>query len=320
MEIPDTMINDAFKKSAGYKYYKAKKAESKKEKAVEEQKERHVSPIKSGKGKGYMRSGDQEANVPSAFKKNVVLRKTRSLTVADNIVYEPAVVELAKSIGPVVEDLVVQSLLDLRKGSKASKLESLKQAKQEVRGEGSSVAHNKYYEFENISATDSDATQDSSCSDSNEERDDEIDDSDMDLSEDERKVDDDVAGFGVLMYNKSTEPLKSTYLSPAVTCSSLDYIQSLLNETPVHELPDIMSHPVYTDAHTTSVVHNSEGNPKIISYKSCASEVPFGTHVDVQATNLVLQDMFPDEGAHYNSSLPANTTHYPTINPQHNSH
>ncbi|GJV79325.1 hypothetical protein Tco_1515195 [Tanacetum coccineum] len=133
----------------------------------------------------------------------------------------------------------------MRKGSKASKLESLKQAKQEVRGEGSSAAHNKYYEFKNISATDSDATQDSSRSDSNEERDNEIDDSDMDLSEDERKGDDDVAGFGVLI---------------------------LLNETPVHELPDIMSHLVYTDAHTTSVVHNSEGNPKIISYKSCASE------------------------------------------------
>ncbi|GKD25741.1 hypothetical protein Tco_1231955, partial [Tanacetum coccineum] len=158
MEIPDTLINDAFKKSAGYKYYKAKKAESEKEKAVEEQKERHVSLVKSGKGKGYMRSGDQEANVPSAFKKNVVLRKTRSLTVADNIMDEPAIVELAKSIGPVVEDLVVQSLLDLRKGSKASKLESL----------------------------------------NNEERDDEIDDSNMDLSEDEQKGDDDVAGFGVL--------------------------------------------------------------------------------------------------------------------------
>ncbi|GJX89274.1 hypothetical protein Tco_0341288, partial [Tanacetum coccineum] len=42
--------------------------------------------------------------------------------------------------------------------------------------------------------------------------DDEIDDSDdsnMDLSEDEPKGDDDAAGFGVFMYNKSTEPPKS---------------------------------------------------------------------------------------------------------------
>ncbi|GKA47974.1 hypothetical protein Tco_0740932 [Tanacetum coccineum] len=135
-----------------------------------------------------------------------------------------------------------------------------------------------------------------------------FDDSDMDLFDDEPKRDDDDAGFGVLIYNKSTEPLKSTYLSPTVTCSSLDYIQSLLNETHVYELTNIMSHLVYSDAHTISVVHNLEGNPKIISYKSGASEVPFGTHVDVQATNLVLQDIFPDEATHHTSSPPARTT------------
>ncbi|GKG14490.1 hypothetical protein Tco_0354090 [Tanacetum coccineum] len=69
MEIPDTMINDAFKKPTGYKYYKAKKAKS-----------------------------DQEENVPSTFKKNVVPKKPRSLTMADNIVEEQAAVELAKSL------------------------------------------------------------------------------------------------------------------------------------------------------------------------------------------------------------------------------
>ncbi|GKE76219.1 hypothetical protein Tco_1542339 [Tanacetum coccineum] len=71
MEIPDTMISDAFKESAGYK---------------------------RGLGKGYMHSGDQKANVPSTFKKNVVPRKTRSITVTDNIVEEPVAVKLAKSI------------------------------------------------------------------------------------------------------------------------------------------------------------------------------------------------------------------------------
>ncbi|GJS99466.1 hypothetical protein Tco_0820636 [Tanacetum coccineum] len=103
MEIPDTMIDDVFKKSAGYKYYRAKKAKSEKAKATEEPEEQHVSLVKRGRGKGYMRLG-----------------------------------------------------------SKASRLESLKQAKQEVVGEGSSDAHNKFYEFKNISATDSEATQDSS--------------------------------------------------------------------------------------------------------------------------------------------------------------
>ncbi|GJT69231.1 hypothetical protein Tco_1028517 [Tanacetum coccineum] len=82
MEIPDTMIDDAFKKSAGYKYYKAKKVESEKEKAAEKLEEQNMSPVRSGKGKGYMRSGDNEANVPKMFKKNVVPRKTRSFIVA----------------------------------------------------------------------------------------------------------------------------------------------------------------------------------------------------------------------------------------------
>ncbi|GKD85925.1 hypothetical protein Tco_1357079 [Tanacetum coccineum] len=40
------------------KIYKAKKAESKKAKAAEEPKEQNVSPIRSGRGKWYMRSGD----------------------------------------------------------------------------------------------------------------------------------------------------------------------------------------------------------------------------------------------------------------------
>ncbi|GJU37349.1 hypothetical protein Tco_1185703 [Tanacetum coccineum] len=65
MEIKNTMIDDAFKKIAGYKYYKANKVESK-----------------------------NEANVPKLFKKNDVPRKTRTLTVAE----ETIAVELAKSI------------------------------------------------------------------------------------------------------------------------------------------------------------------------------------------------------------------------------
>ncbi|GJV15818.1 hypothetical protein Tco_1361141 [Tanacetum coccineum] len=116
MEIPDTMINDAFKQLAGYKYYKAKKAESEKAKAAEEPEEQNESLIKSGIGKG------QKLKVP------------------------------------VVEDPAVQSLLDLRKGSKASRLESLRQKKQAV---------------ERANETD------------------DADDSDMDLTNDEPKGDDD---------------------------------------------------------------------------------------------------------------------------------
>ncbi|GKC46874.1 hypothetical protein Tco_1064596 [Tanacetum coccineum] len=170
----------------GYKYYKIKKDESEKYNVEEEQ---QVSPIKTGRGKGYMSLGNQEFNVPRKPKKLVVPKKPRTLTVADNIVEETIVVELAKSInmyaakrgvklkGIALEDLVVQSLLELRKGTKESRLEN------------------------------SDATRDSLCSETDEEKDDETDDSedsDMDLSDDEpNKGDDDAAGFGVLVYNKS---------------------------------------------------------------------------------------------------------------------
>nr|GEW22681.1 hypothetical protein [Tanacetum cinerariifolium] len=155
---------------------RAKKAKSKKAKATEEPEDQHVSLVKSGRGKGYMRLGDQQVNVPSVFNKNVVPRKPRSLIVSNNIVEEPVAVELAKSIShedqrrqqcSEVIDLAVQSLLDLRKGSKASRLENIKQMKKAVAGEGSNT---------------------------NEAKDDDTDDFDesgMDLSEDEPKGDDD---------------------------------------------------------------------------------------------------------------------------------
>ncbi|GJV29003.1 hypothetical protein Tco_1385451 [Tanacetum coccineum] len=69
-------------------------------------------------------------------------------------------------------------------GSKSSKLESLKQKKQAVIGEGSSAAHNKYYDS---SDNNSEATLYSSSSDKTEEGANETDDADecdMDLSDD----------------------------------------------------------------------------------------------------------------------------------------
>ncbi|GJT57729.1 hypothetical protein Tco_0992783 [Tanacetum coccineum] len=299
MEIPDTMIDESFKKSARYKYYMAKKVESEKANAIEEPEEQNVSPVKSGKGKGYMRSGDNEENLnlqnPSILEQRTQQHRRSQLTIdrhIDNDVADTYVKWGQKLKGPAVEDPAVQSLLELQKGSKASRLESLKQKKQAVAGEGSK---------ESANGTD------------------DADDSDMDLFDDNLDGDDDAAGFGVFMYNKSIETPKSTYLSLTITTSSLNFIQNLLHETPVNELTDLISNPVYTDAHTTSVVHNPEGNPKVRSFLSGASEVPFGTHVDVQATNLVLQEMFPDDAAHHISSPLATKTHKLPANPQPNS-
>ncbi|GJV24115.1 hypothetical protein Tco_1376810 [Tanacetum coccineum] len=124
------------------------------------------------------------------------------------------------------------------------KLKSLRKKKQPVVGEGSSVAQNKYYSSTN---TDSDATLYSSSSDKSANETDDADESD------------------ILM----------------VTSSSIDFIQTLLDETPANELTDFMSHTMYTDAQTTSVMHNPKENPELISYISGASEVPLSTHVDV---------------------------------------
>ncbi|GJS46059.1 hypothetical protein Tco_0596180 [Tanacetum coccineum] len=268
MEVPDAMISDANKKKAGYKYYMAKKVESEKAKIIDKPKEQHVYPIKSGRGKCFKCYGDQVVNIPNKLKKDVVPRKTRSLTIAE----EAVVGELANSIniyvewgqklkGHAIEDPAVQSLLDLQKGSKANILESLRKKKQPVAGEGSSAAHNKYY---SSSDTASDATLYSSSSDKSEEK------------------------YRVFMHNMSTATPNSTYLSPTVTSSSLDFIHTLLDETPVNELTDFISHPVCTDAQTTSVVHNPEANPELTSYISGASEVLLGTHVDVLATKTLM--------------------------------
>ncbi|GKF79497.1 hypothetical protein Tco_0235065, partial [Tanacetum coccineum] len=171
-----------------------------------------------------------------------------------------------------------------------SRLESLRQKKQPVTGEGSSAAHNKYY-----SSSDSDATLYSSSLDKSEESTNEIDDAeefDMDLSNDNPQGDDNDARYRVFMHNKSTTTPSSTYLSLTVTSSSLDFIQTLLDETPTNELTDFMSHPVHIDAHTISVVQYPEENPELTSYISGASEVPLGTHVDVLATKTLMQEMF----------------------------
>ncbi|GKA37228.1 hypothetical protein Tco_0723793 [Tanacetum coccineum] len=277
MEIPDTMIIDVIKKLAGYKFYMAKKVESENVKNFNEPEEQHVSLVKSGRGKGFMY--DHVVNVPNKLKKDDVPRKIRSLTIIKETVVDIVVDTYAewgqKFKSPAVDDPAVQFLLDLRKGSKASRLESLKQKKQAVVREGSSVAHNKYYDSSDI---DSDATLYSLSSEKPEESANETDDADE---------------------------------------SDIEYfIQTLLDETPANELTDFISHLVYPDAQTTSVVHNLEGNLKLTSYVSGASEVPLETHVDVLETKTLLQEMFLDENAHNLSSPPSTKTSYPTTYPQ----
>nr|GFC25471.1 retrotransposable element Tf2 [Tanacetum cinerariifolium] len=160
-------------------------------------------------------------------------------------------------------------------------LKSLRQKKQPVAGEGSNAAYSKYYDSLNIN---NDATLDSSSSDKPEESANETndaDESDMDVSDDNPDRDNDIVGYEVFMHNKSTATPNSTYLSSTVISSSLDFIQTLLDETPTNKLMDFISHLVYTDAQTTSLVHNPKGNSGITSYISGASQVPLDTHDEI---------------------------------------
>ncbi|GKA13599.1 hypothetical protein Tco_0693245 [Tanacetum coccineum] len=147
---------------------------------------------------------------------------------------------------------------------------------QEGGGKGSSVARDDNYEFEDFSESDSDATQNSSWSDSDKDDDkDDTEDSDMDIFDDDSdKGDEDAIGFGVFMDNKSKELSKFTSFSPIVTCSFMEDFTNLLNDPSEQEMMDLLSIPVFTDALTTSVAPNPEGNPEVLGYLSGASEVP----------------------------------------------
>nr|GEX92145.1 hypothetical protein [Tanacetum cinerariifolium] len=112
-------------------------------------------------------------------------------------------------MGRKLNGLAIDDLVDLRKGSKSSRLESLKQKKQATSREGSSDAHNKYYES---SDNHSETTLYSSSSDktaesANETND--VDESNTDLSNDNSNGYDNVAGYGEMFPDKNAHHLSS---------------------------------------------------------------------------------------------------------------
>nr|GEU49503.1 DNA-directed DNA polymerase [Tanacetum cinerariifolium] len=215
--------------------------------------------------------------------------------------------QMLKAVRPQVEEQSKISLELIRKNTKCFN----------AAGEELSVVKHKLMLLDTAVKrrvnTTNEATLYSSSSDTIEESEnetDDVDEYDIDLSDDNLNGDDDAARYGVFMHNKSTATPNSTYLSPTVTSSSLDFIQALLDDTPANELMNFMSYIMYSNTQTTSVVHNPEGNPELTSYISGASEVPLGTHVDVLATKTLVQEMFPDENAYHLSSLPKTKTSY----------
>ncbi|GJZ81260.1 hypothetical protein Tco_0646254 [Tanacetum coccineum] len=268
MEVPDVMISDAIKKKAGYTYYMAKKVESEKAKIIDEPEEQHVSLVKSGRGKGFMYYGDQVASVPNKLKKDVVPRKTRSLTIAEELV-----------IGPAVEDPSVQSLLDLRNGSKASRLESLRQKKQPDAGEGSSAAHNKYYDS---SDTNNDATLYTSSSDESEESENETDDTDepdMDLFNDNPNRDDDAAGLAqdlppVYIDAQTTLVVHNPEGNPELTSYISDENAHQLSSPPVIKTPypTTTPQPNSLQAKAKKLMQKAKKNMRKINFKKAVAK------------------------------------------------
>ncbi|GJT92516.1 hypothetical protein Tco_1081361 [Tanacetum coccineum] len=132
-----------------------------------------------------LRFRDIQANVLRKPKKAGVPKKPRTLIVADNIVEESIAIELAKSVSIEEQQPQQREIMN--------QLKIKRQVEKYVEDTYAAEAGVK------LKATDSDATRDSLCLDTDEEKDDETDDSDdsnMDLSDDEPKGDDNAAGFG----------------------------------------------------------------------------------------------------------------------------
>ncbi|GKB29309.1 hypothetical protein Tco_0868710 [Tanacetum coccineum] len=216
MEVPDAMISDAIKKKAGYTYYIAKKVKSEKAIIVDEPEEQHVSPVQNGKGKGFI---IQEPCTQQRQRSQLTINSQTNEAVTD--MYNEWGQKLK---GPAVEDPAVQSLLDLRKRSKASRLEN----------------------------TDSDATLYSSSSNKTEEsanETDDVDESDMGLSNDNPdEANDDASKENSLSYNNSPTKLTLSQSKEADAKGKKEYEEDQLQEgikadEPIYESKSNMTHP-----------------------------------------------------------------------------
>ncbi|GKA09785.1 hypothetical protein Tco_0689218 [Tanacetum coccineum] len=210
-----------------------------------------------------MRQGGVEINVDEKRKVEVP-RKKRTNTVADNLLEDP----------DQALDLAVS------KGSTASREESIPQKIPKGLGKGLGVKPNiQDYkdddsdDFDNITWTSDEKTYD-----------------------DDSHIGDDQTGmYGIHFYgNEEKQPTLKSH-SPSITCSSQEDVTRYLNEQPGFELTDIMCKPVQTDIQKTFVVPILEGNPEVTSYISCASEVPLGTNVDVEAPCILLKKLAKHE-------------------------
>ncbi|GJV66968.1 hypothetical protein Tco_1482477 [Tanacetum coccineum] len=201
----DVMLSDEIKAFADYVNYLMKFGNA----------QSSVPTLGKGQGKGYMNRGGLEINVEKKKKKVEVLKKKRTITVADNILGDQAV-ELVVSVNIEEhkkreeerrtkarhEALVIDKEVDHEKGSRASREVHI--LKQIPKGPREGFVHDKEQE----------------------------------------------------------QPTAQPH-SPSVTVSSHEDVSRYLNENHENVFTDIMSRPVHTKTHTTSLVPIQEENPEV---------------------------------------------------------
>ncbi|GJS95997.1 hypothetical protein Tco_0802965 [Tanacetum coccineum] len=153
----------------------------------------------------------------------------------------------------------------------------MRQERQVVGGEGSNVAHDKYYKFEDISATNSDATRDSSCPDTDEEKEDETDDFDMDISvDDDKRDEDDAAGFRAFKLEALTSINVSEVIEKAVQAKILTEMKKQLPtyvSNAISKTHDDQDHPNDHEGETRKIRRKDDGQPSSRSSKKNNSPV-----------------------------------------------
>nr|GEU37682.1 hypothetical protein [Tanacetum cinerariifolium] len=235
MEVPVSMISDVIKKKArsdkgfvlvwvdqerkvkrvttsSHRYILNEKGGPKEDMCIMSYQSQGVS-VWEGAKVIHLQANDQVAIVSNKLKKDVMPRKTRSLTIAEELLVDMYDKWGHKLKGTAIEDPAIQSLLDLQKGSKANRLESLRQKKQPVEREGLSKSANETNDAEE---------------------------SNMDLSDDNPHGDDDaLRKEKSLSYNNSTTKLPTSQSKEADAKSKKQYEEDQLQEVQAKVLTKI---------------------------------------------------------------------------------
>ncbi|GJS49998.1 hypothetical protein Tco_0600119 [Tanacetum coccineum] len=187
-----------------------------------------------GQGKGYMRKGNMEINVPKPKKKKYeVPRRQRTITFADNLLEDPD--EALEHATLVLEKDVNKQVDEAYDAQLKLKLKDQKQTKSE----------NSYHGDQSDKSDHDDESVDSDNGD-------DVNDSDKDSDAEE----DQTTSFEIRAHDKEPEqpqPEPQPH-SPSVTITSHEDVNRYLNDLPEVEMVELLNEPMYTESTTLTVV------------------------------------------------------------------